>query len=115
MLFEHKALKAPALLADPTAMCIAAGRSWLKRPAREAGFAEKFGDAGNTPDFGGIRHTNSQVSPVQRQLSEKPPRKITPVSIMRPVTTNRMTKPMSIIRDLELFFSSPNFLLFPIA
>jgi len=85
-------------------------------PMHEAGVAKIFGDAGTRPPLEPrIRHPNFFGSPVQRQLSAKPPRKITPVSIMSPVTTNRMKMQMSIVRDSELFFSSPNFLLFPIA
>ena len=97
-------------------MCIAADRSWLKHTRSEARIVEIFGDAGARPTLEPhIRHLNLFGSPLQPQLSTKPPRKIAPVSIMSPATTNRMTKPMSIIRESEVFFPSPNFLLFPIA
>jgi hypothetical protein len=69
-----------------------------------------FGDAGTRPTLKSTLDTRIlQLFPVRRQLSAKPPRKITPVSIMSPVTANRMTKPMSIILDSEVFLSLPNF------
>jgi hypothetical protein len=59
-------------------------------PSWGAGIAEKVGDAATRPTSGRTFDPRTPRFPVQRQPSAKPPRKITPVSIMSAVTTNRM-------------------------